>query len=123
MTLAFTGSKDLAIIGAGMAVGATAFVAYCVATAPLVRRFGARKGSAAGLLVWVGRHKPGLTSSTKAPIKPGGRPRCRARRIRHNRFHSSGRYHGPTRRCVNHRARAFRRSPMCRPITGTKIAV
>lgn len=52
VTLAFTGSKDLATIGAGMAVGATAFVVYCVATAPLVRRFGAWKGSAAGLLVW-----------------------------------------------------------------------
>jgi uncharacterized membrane protein (GlpM family) len=53
VTLVFTGTKDLAAIGAGMAVGAAAFVVYCLATAPLVRRFGGWKGSAGALLIWV----------------------------------------------------------------------
>jgi hypothetical protein len=53
VTLAFTGTKDLAAIGSGMTVGAAAFVVYCLATAPLVGRFGAWKGSADTLLMWV----------------------------------------------------------------------
>lgn len=52
VTLIFTGTKDLAAIGSGMAIGAAAFVAYCLATPPLVRRFGAWKGSGGALLVW-----------------------------------------------------------------------
>jgi uncharacterized membrane protein (GlpM family) len=52
VTLVVTGVKDLAAIGAGMAVGAAAFVTYCLATPLLVRRFGAWKGSAGALLVW-----------------------------------------------------------------------
>ncbi|HEY0531858.1 MAG TPA: DUF3147 family protein [Actinoplanes sp.] len=52
VTLVFTGPKDLAAIGSGMAVGAAAFVAYCLATTPMVRRFGAWKGSAGALLIW-----------------------------------------------------------------------
>lgn len=52
VTLVFTGAKDLPAIGSGMAVGAAAFVVYCLATAPLVRRFGAWQGSAAALLIW-----------------------------------------------------------------------
>src|SRR5690242_18519876 len=52
VTLAFGGDKDLPSSGAGMAVGAVAFVVYCLAAVPLVRRFGAWKGSAAALLAW-----------------------------------------------------------------------
>jgi hypothetical protein len=52
VTLAFSGDKDLPASGAGMAVGAVAFVLYCLAAVPLVRRLGAWKGSAAALLVW-----------------------------------------------------------------------
>ncbi|WP_067703878.1 DUF3147 family protein [Actinoplanes awajinensis] len=52
VTLVFSGTKDLTAIGSGMAVGAVAFVVYCVATAPLVRRFGAWQGSAGALLIW-----------------------------------------------------------------------
>jgi uncharacterized membrane protein (GlpM family) len=52
VTLVFTDTKDLVATGSGMAVGAAAFVVYCLATAPLVRRFGAWKGSAGALLVW-----------------------------------------------------------------------
>jgi uncharacterized membrane protein (GlpM family) len=52
VTLVFTGTKDLPAIGVGMAAGAAAFVAYCLAAVPLVRRFGAWKGSATALLIW-----------------------------------------------------------------------
>jgi uncharacterized membrane protein (GlpM family) len=52
VTLAFTGPKDLAAIGSGMAVGAVAFVVYCLVAPSLTRRFGARKGSAGALLIW-----------------------------------------------------------------------
>jgi hypothetical protein len=44
----------------GWRVGAAAFVAYCLATPPLVRHFGAWKGSAAGLLVWTAVARGGL---------------------------------------------------------------
>jgi uncharacterized membrane protein (GlpM family) len=54
VTLIFSGAKDLRSIGAGMAIGAAAFVVYCLAAVPLVRRFGAWKGSAGALLVWFG---------------------------------------------------------------------
>jgi hypothetical protein len=52
VTLMFTGTKDLAALGAGMIVGAAAFVVYCLAATPLVRRFGAWMGSAGALLIW-----------------------------------------------------------------------
>jgi uncharacterized membrane protein (GlpM family) len=52
VTLVFTGAKDLPAIGAGMAAGAAAFVVYCLAAVPLVRRFGAWRGSAGALLIW-----------------------------------------------------------------------
>jgi hypothetical protein len=62
VTLVFAGTKDLAAIGSGMAVGAGAFVLYCLATAPLVRRFGAWKGSAGALLVWAAVVAVGYTA-------------------------------------------------------------
>jgi hypothetical protein len=52
VTVAFTGDRDLASAGAGMAVGAAAFVVYCLAAVPLIRRFGAWKGSGGALLAW-----------------------------------------------------------------------
>jgi uncharacterized membrane protein (GlpM family) len=52
VTVAFSGHEDLPPSGAGMAVGGAAFVAYCLAAVPLVRRFGAWTGSATALLVW-----------------------------------------------------------------------
>ena len=52
VTVLFTGDRDVPVAGAGMAVGAAAFVVYCLAAVPLVRRFGAWKGSAAALMAW-----------------------------------------------------------------------
>lgn len=52
VTVCFTGDRDVPAAGAGMAVGAAAFVLYCLAAVPLVRRFGAWKGSATALTVW-----------------------------------------------------------------------
>jgi hypothetical protein len=52
VTVLFTGDRDLPAAGAGMAVGGVAFVLYCLAAVPLVRRFGAWKGSAGALVVW-----------------------------------------------------------------------
>jgi hypothetical protein len=52
VTVLFTGDHDLPAAAAGMAVGAVAFVVYCAAAVPLVRRFGAWKGSAGALVVW-----------------------------------------------------------------------
>jgi Protein of unknown function (DUF3147) len=52
VAVAFGKGHDLPRSGAGMAVGAAAFVLYCVAAVPLVRRYGAWKGSAAALVVW-----------------------------------------------------------------------
>ena len=52
VTVLFSGDRDLPAAGAGMAVGGAAFVLYCLAAVPLVRRFGAWKGSAAALAVW-----------------------------------------------------------------------
>jgi len=52
VTIAFSGDHDLPAAAAGMAVGAVAFVLYCLAAVPLVRRFGAWKGSAGALVVW-----------------------------------------------------------------------
>jgi Protein of unknown function (DUF3147) len=52
VTVAFSGDKNLPPSGAGMAVGGAAFVVYCLAAVPLVRHFGAWKGSAAALVMW-----------------------------------------------------------------------
>jgi hypothetical protein len=52
VTVLFTGDRDLPATAAGMAVGAAAFVVYCLAAVPLVRRFGAWKGSAGAVTVW-----------------------------------------------------------------------
>jgi hypothetical protein len=52
VTVLFTGDLDLPVTGAGMAVGAVAFVVYCLAAVPLVRRFGGWKGSIGALAVW-----------------------------------------------------------------------
>ncbi|GAA4606274.1 putative membrane protein (GlpM family) [Actinoplanes octamycinicus] len=52
VTVLFSGDRDLPAAGAGMAVGAVGFVVYCLAAVPLIRRFGAWKGSGAALLAW-----------------------------------------------------------------------
>jgi hypothetical protein len=52
VTVLFTGDRDLPAAGAGMAVGAAAFVVYCVTAVPLVRRFGAWPGSVGALVAW-----------------------------------------------------------------------
>jgi Protein of unknown function (DUF3147) len=52
VTIVFSGDSDLPAAGAGMAIGAVAFVVYCLAAVPLIRRFGAWKGSAGAILVW-----------------------------------------------------------------------
>ncbi|NAS20624.1 DUF3147 family protein [Herbidospora sp. NEAU-GS84] len=46
------GRDDLAESGLGMVAGGVALVAYCALAVPLVRRFGALKGSAGALLLW-----------------------------------------------------------------------
>ena len=43
---------ELSVETLGGQVGAAAFVLYCLAAVPLVRRFGAWKGSAGAVLVW-----------------------------------------------------------------------
>ena len=53
VTVLFTGDRDLPAAGAGMAVGAAAFVMYCLVAVPLMRRFGAWRGSIAALTAWV----------------------------------------------------------------------
>jgi uncharacterized membrane protein (GlpM family) len=52
VTVLFSGDRDLPAAGAGMAVGGAGFVVYCLAAVPLVRRFGAWKGSAGALAAW-----------------------------------------------------------------------
>jgi uncharacterized membrane protein (GlpM family) len=52
VTVLFSGDDDLPAEGAAMAVGAAGFVVYCLAAVPLVRRFGAWKGSAGALAAW-----------------------------------------------------------------------
>jgi hypothetical protein len=52
VTVAFSGKRDLPAAGAGMAVGAAAFVVYCLTAVPLIRRYGAWKGSGGALLAW-----------------------------------------------------------------------
>lgn len=52
VTAAFSGVSDVARSAQGMAVGAVAFAVYCVAAVPLLRRWGAWRGSATALLAW-----------------------------------------------------------------------
>jgi hypothetical protein len=52
VTVAFSGTGDVALSGRGMAVGAVAFTVYCLAAVPLIRRFGPWRGSAAALAAW-----------------------------------------------------------------------
>jgi hypothetical protein len=52
VTALFKTHEDIALSGRGMAVGAVAFTAYCLLAVPLVRRWGAWRGSAAALAGW-----------------------------------------------------------------------
>jgi len=52
VTVTFTGDRDVPAAAAGMAIGAAGFALYCLAAVPLVRRFGAWRGSALALIVW-----------------------------------------------------------------------
>lgn len=52
VTAAFSGPKDVALSARGMAVGAVAFALYCATVVPLLRRWGAWRGSAAALGAW-----------------------------------------------------------------------
>jgi len=52
VTVAFSGRGDVADAAGGMIVGAVAFTGYCLAAVPLIKRFGAGRGSAAALAVW-----------------------------------------------------------------------
>jgi uncharacterized membrane protein (GlpM family) len=53
VTAAFKGSHEVALLARGMLIGALAFTVYCLAAVPLLRRWGAWRGSLAALLVWV----------------------------------------------------------------------
>ncbi|TML26176.1 MAG: DUF3147 family protein [Actinobacteria bacterium] len=52
VTAAFSGARDVALSGRGMAVGAVAFTAYCLTAVPALRRWGAWGGSLAALGAW-----------------------------------------------------------------------
>ena len=52
VTLAFSGAVDVGRSAAGMRVGAVAFTVYCLVAAPLIRRWGAWRGSGAALGAW-----------------------------------------------------------------------
>ncbi len=52
VTLAFSGPGDGARSARGMQVGAVAFTVYCLAAVPLIKAWGAWRGSAAALGVW-----------------------------------------------------------------------
>jgi len=52
VTLAFSGAGDVGRSARGMQVGAVAFTVYCLAAVPLIRRWGAWRGSAAALGAW-----------------------------------------------------------------------
>jgi uncharacterized membrane protein (GlpM family) len=53
VTLLSTGVADAAASLRGMAIGAAAFVGYCLATVPLCHRLGIWRGSSTALGVWV----------------------------------------------------------------------
>jgi len=52
VTLAFSGARDVALSGRGMAIGAVAFTGYCLTAVPALRRWGAWRGSLAALGAW-----------------------------------------------------------------------
>jgi len=52
VTAMFKTQHDIALSGQGMVVGAAAFTVYCLLAIPLVRRWGAWRGSAAALVGW-----------------------------------------------------------------------
>ncbi len=52
VTEGFSGARDVVLSARGMAVGAVAFAVYCVLAVPLLRRWGAWRGSVAALLGW-----------------------------------------------------------------------
>lgn len=51
-TAVFSGLSDVAASARGMAVGAVSFVLYCLVAVPLLRRWGAWRGSAGALVIW-----------------------------------------------------------------------
>ncbi|MFF0306551.1 DUF3147 family protein [Streptosporangium sp. NPDC004379] len=53
VTAGLSGVSDVRQAALGMAVGAIAFVVYCLVGVPLLKRWGAWKGSAAALGVWL----------------------------------------------------------------------
>jgi uncharacterized membrane protein (GlpM family) len=53
VTAAFTGVGDVTSSARGMQIGAVAFTVYCLAVVPLLRRWGAWRGSFAALAVWL----------------------------------------------------------------------
>jgi hypothetical protein len=52
VTLGFSGAPDVGLAARGMIVGALAFIVYCLAAVPLIKAWGAWRGSAAALGVW-----------------------------------------------------------------------
>src|SRR4051794_28732978 len=52
VTTAFKGPPDVALAGRGMVVGAVGFLVYCLAAVPLIRHWGAWRGSVAALGAW-----------------------------------------------------------------------
>jgi Protein of unknown function (DUF3147) len=52
VTVAFSGPADVAVSARGMIAGAVGFTAYCLAAVPLIKAWGAWRGSAAALAVW-----------------------------------------------------------------------
>jgi hypothetical protein len=52
VTALFSGRRDIASAGAGMAVGAVGFTVYCLLVVPLIRRWGTWRGSIAALVGW-----------------------------------------------------------------------
>ncbi|WP_062433690.1 DUF3147 family protein [Herbidospora daliensis] len=52
ITAVSDGREELAESGLGMVAGGIALVAYCALAVPMVRRFGALKGSTGALVLW-----------------------------------------------------------------------
>jgi hypothetical protein len=52
VTAAFSGVHDVATSTRGMVVGAVAFTIYCLVAVPLLRLWGAWRGSLAALVAW-----------------------------------------------------------------------
>jgi hypothetical protein len=52
VTAAFSGVADVGGSAPGMQVGAVAFTVYCLAAVPLLRRWGAWRGSLGALAAW-----------------------------------------------------------------------